>query len=62
MQAIQESNDCIKKALDARDDHPNLSEQDDMYLQSEMARTKAYQAIAYALLAVADALKDKEGE
>ena len=60
MQAIKESNEHLEKALEAAKEMKEPSKETVAYLESEMARTKAYQAIAYALLAVADALKEGE--
>ena len=61
MQAIKESNEHLEKAIQAKiDAGDTIDKKTEMYFEPEMARTLAYQAIAYALLVVADALKESE--
>ena len=63
MQAIQESNEHLAKALQAgQDAGDKIDKEAWMYIESEMARTKAYQSMAYALLAVAEAIRKAKGE
>ena len=62
MQALTESNEHLLKATNAQQEAgEKVDKVTEMYMESEIARTKAYQAIAYGLLAVADALAEGSG-
>ena len=62
MQAIQESNEHLKKAIESFGQVKEPDAETVAYHEANLALVKGYQAMAYALLAVADALlkrKDK---
>lgn len=61
MQAIHESNEHLKKAMEAFEQVKEPDAEMVAYHEANLALVKSNQAMAYALLAVADALKKGDG-
>ena len=58
MQAIQESQKLINEVVKF---YPEMNEEDRAYYKMEMAKVHATHGLAYALLAVAEAIRKDEG-